>query len=118
VGDELAYGAGEAGDAVAELLFGGAGGAGFGAEFLGDLFEALAEAAVGFAELVSHLVDLALGVFDLALGVAPELAVLLVVLAVLFGEAGGNVFDAVEAFLGGHPVMFLWFEGRPACGSG
>jgi hypothetical protein len=86
----------------------------FGAGLLGKLFDAGFQAAVGFAELVSHLHHPGAELVDLPLSVAPELAICLAVLPVLFGESSGDVFDALGAFFGGHG-SFLWLERGGVC---
>jgi len=107
MGCELPDGRDEAGYAVAQLLFGGAGALVCGPGFFGYLLDALAEAPVGFAELVSHMDHAGAELVDLALGVTPELAVLLAVLTALFRDGGGDALNAVEAFFGGHGSVFL-----------
>jgi len=73
----------------------------------------LLEAEAGFD---GERPDLVAEVVGLALAVPPECFVLFAVLVSLFGDAGGNAFEAVEAFVGGHGVALsdllchsLWF---------
>jgi len=109
-GGELPDGGDELFDAAAEAgvyLFDAAAEAGV------YLFDAGCEALVRLARFGGVVREAFVGLdhpcgelCELALGVAPQLAVFLVVFAVLFGEAGGNVLDAVEAFFGGHGLPF------------
>lgn len=104
-GDEGAYRRGERLDAVAQA----------GVPFAGlpvGFFHACAKALVGGAgflgdlgDAVAQVGDLSGEVVELALCVAPQAAVLFAVFAPLFGDADGNVFDAFEAFVGGHGFL-------------
>jgi hypothetical protein len=95
----LTEGGDEGGDTVAEFLFGGFGAFAFSADGVLGVGDLEGEGGNGDAVLV-----------DLALSVAPKLAVFLTVLVPLFGERGGDAFDAVEAFIDGHGAVVVLSE--------
>jgi hypothetical protein len=92
--DLVAHGGDHGFDALAEALVGlldaGAQAQVGGAGFLRDLGDAVAQDCDFDGELVEARAD----VVDLWLGFSPEGAVCLPVFAPLFGDAGGDVFDA------------------------
>jgi len=99
--DELADSGDERVDAGGELLVRGSG-------FLGELVDAGAKFLIRVAGLDGEAINLAgevggrfRGAVDLAPGSAPEGFVFLAILVSLFGKAGGEVLDALEAFFDG-----------------
>jgi hypothetical protein len=93
-----------------------------GASFIGMLLDSVFQALVCGPGFFGEVPYAEAQFSDLALGVAPQSPGLFAVLAALLNDAGGDVFDAVEAFVAGHMCLsraalsILAYPRIPPCG--